>query len=450
MIFSRHIIHNLEEWKRSDNRKPLLIRGARQVGKTTVIKEFANNYKNNILLNLENAKDRNVFEANNDVKSVVEYLFLLHSISQKDIENTLLFIDEIQEVPNAIQMLRYFYEKYPKLHVIAAGSLLEFALKKVKSFPVGRVEYLFLYPLNFSEFLLAINNNMAVEQLNIIPVNNYAHNVLLDLFNKFVIIGGMPEIVSEYIKKDSIIDLPRIYESIWQTYKDDVEKYSSNATDRNVIRHIMSVVQAYIDQRIKFQNFGKSNYKSREVGEAMRNLDRALILKLIYPTTDIEPPLRPDFRKSPKVQLLDTGIVNYSLGIQADMLIMKDFSNVFKGAIIPHIITQEIISLNTEFTKDIHFWVREKSQSSSEVDIVYTYDGKIIPIEIKSGATGSLKSLHQFIDRASHDYAIRIYGGKFLIENAITPSGKSYMLMNMPYYLGTKIPEYIKYFIENY
>ncbi|OYT11122.1 MAG: AAA family ATPase, partial [Bacteroidetes bacterium 4572_112] len=206
----------------------------------------------------------------------------------------------------------------------------------------------------------------------------------------------------------------------------------------------------YIDQRIKFQNFGNSNYKSREVGEAMRNLDRALILKLIYPTTDIEPPLRPDYRKSPKVQLLDTGIVNYSLGIQADMLSVKDFSNTFKGAIIPHIITQELISLNSEFTKDTHFWVREKTQSSSEVDLVYTYDGKIIPIEIKSGATGSLKSLHQFIDRASHNYAVRIYGGKFIIENSITPSGKPYVLMNMPYYLGVKIPEYIAYFIDNH
>lgn len=450
MIFSRHIAHNLLEWKRSSNRKPLLIRGARQVGKTTVVKEFAKSYRNSILLNLEKTKDKNVFETNEDVKTVVEYLFLLNNISLKDIDNTLLFIDEIQEVPTAIQLLRYFYEEFPKMHIIAAGSLLEFALKEVKSFPVGRVNYLYLYPLNFSEFLLAINNDMALEQLNNVPVKDFAHNVLLELFNKFAIIGGMPEVVSEFVEKDSIIDLPKIYEHIWQTYKEDVEKYSSNTTDRNVIRHIMSVVHTYIDQRIKFQNFGNSNYKSREVGEAMRNLDRALILKLIYPTTDIEPPLRPDYRKSPKVQLLDTGIVNYSLGIQADMLSVKDFSNTFKGAIIPHIITQELISLNSEFTKDTHFWVREKTQSSSEVDLVYTYDGKIIPIEIKSGATGSLKSLHQFIDRASHNYAVRIYGGKFIIENSITPSGKPYVLMNMPYYLGVKIPEYIAYFIDNH
>ncbi len=450
MIFLRHIAKNLLEWKRSSNRKPLLIRGARQVGKTTVVKEFAKTYKNSILLNLEKSKDKNIFKTNDEVKSIVEYLFLLHNISLKDINKTLLFIDEIQEVPAAIQMLRYFYEEYPKLHIIAAGSLLEFALKEVKSFPVGRVNYLYLYPLNFSEFLQAINSDMAEEQLNIVPINNFAHNVLLELFNKFAIIGGMPEVVSEFIKKNSIVDLPKIYENIWQTYKEDVEKYSSNTTDKNVIRHIMSVVHSYIDQRIKFQNFGNSNYKSREVGEAMRNLDRALILKLIYPTTDIEPPLKPDFRKSPRVQLLDTGIVNYSLGVQADMLMMNDFSNAYLGAIIPHIITQELISLNTEFTKDVHFWVREKSQSSSEVDLVYTYSDKIIPIEIKSGATGSLKSLHQFIDRASHNYAIRIYGGKFTIENAVTPSGTPYKLMNMPYYLGIKIPEYIAYFIENY
>ncbi len=450
MVFKRHIITHLLAWQQSKNRKPLIVRGARQVGKTTVVKDFAKSYKNSIFLNLEKSKDKRVFELNDDIKTVVEYLFLVNNIAIKEIDKTLLFIDEIQELPVAIQMLRYFYEEYPQLHVIAAGSLLEFALKEVKSFPVGRVEYLYLYPLNFIEFLEAVNHKAALEQINIVPVKDYAHGVLIEQFNKFAIIGGMPEIVNVFVEKGSIIDLHKIYEGIWKTYREDVEKYSSNTTNRNVIRHIMNVIHHYIDKRIKFQNFGNSNYKSREVGEAMRNLDRALIVQLIYPTTDIEIPVKSDFKKSPKIQILDTGIVNYTLGLQAEMLSLKDISSAFKGAIIPHLITQELISLNTLVSKETHFWVREKSQSSSEVDLVYTYKDKVIPIEIKSGATGSLKSLHQFIDRVSHNYAVRIYSGKFIIEETKTPKGTPYKLMNMPYYLGVKIPEYIAYFVNNH
>jgi len=147
---------------------------------------------------------------------------------------------------------------------------------------------------------------------------------------------------------------------------------------------------------------------------------------------------------------LDTGLVNYTLEIQAQMLGMKDLGNAFKGAIIPHLITQEVISLNTITNTKPHFWVREKSQSSSEVDLVYSYGDKVIPIEIKSGATGTLKSLHQFMDRVDHPYAVRIYAGEFNIQNSTTIGGTPFLLMNLPYYLGTQLPEYIEYFMSNY
>jgi predicted AAA+ superfamily ATPase len=186
------------------------------------------------------------------------------------------------------------------------------------------------------------------------------------------------------------------------------------------------------------------------VKEAMQKLNDARIIQLIYPTTDIEVPVKPDIKKSPRLQFLDTGLINYSLGLQADMIGLKDLSQAVKGAVIPHLITQELISL--EAVRDVkpYFWVREKSQSSSEVDLVYTYKNMVIPIEIKSGATGSLKSLHQFVERAGHSYAIRMYGGEFSIEKTRTPGGVPYTLMNMPYYLGTKIPEYVEYFVKNY
>lgn len=450
MNFKRHVLENLEAWKASNNRKPLILRGARQVGKTTLVTEFAKGYDFFISLNLEKTSDKEFFEAYGDINTIVESLLLSNNITPDQQQNTLLFIDEIQELPKAIQLLRYFFEEVPQLHVISAGSLLEFAVKEVESFPVGRVEFLYLYPLNFSEYLQAINHNAAFKHLRSVPINPVAHKTLLELFHRYAIIGGMPEVVKRDTGNGSLASLPKVYESIWATYKEDVEKYASNATERRVIRHIMETAHLYIDQRIKFQNFGNSNYRSREVGEAMRNLDAAKVIQLIYPTTDIEPPIKPNINRSPRLQFLDTGLVNYTLGIQAQLLGMEDLSNAFKGAIIPHLITQEIISLNTISNTKPHFWIREKKQSSSEVDLVYPYRDKVIPIEIKSGATGTLKSLHQFMDRTNHPYAIRIYGGEYKVENSTTIAGTPFLLMNLPYYLGTQLPKYVEYFVGNY
>ncbi len=451
MEFKRHIYRSLEEWKVSPKRKPLILRGARQVGKTTLVNNFSKTYPFRILLNLEKPRDLRFFEDYRDVKTIKDALFLEHGISNDRIDSTLLFIDEIQESPNAIQFLRYFYEELPELHVIAAGSLLEFAMQKVKSFPVGRVEFLYLHPLNFSEFLSAIGNQHALDLFNEIPIKDFAHKTLLELCNTYTIIGGMPEIVNTYLPNQNIADLPKVYESIWATYKNDVEKYTSNNTERNVIKHIMNVAHLYIDQRVKFQNFGNSNYRSREVGEAFRNLEDAKIIQLIYPTTNLETPIKPDIKKSPRLQFLDTGLVNHDLKIQSELLALNDISDAYKGAIIPHMIIQEVLSLNTISKHKPHFWVRQKAQASSEVDLVYQYKNKVIPIEIKSGSTGTLRSLHEFIERTNHHYAIRMYAGKFSIEEHKTPrQGKTYKLMNMPYYLGTKLPDYIAYFVENF
>lgn len=450
LTFKRHLTSQLHKWKNKSNRKPLIIRGARQVGKTTLVNEFSKTYKNRLYLNLEKKADSQYFEQTDNVSTIIEALFISNNIISKDISDTLLFIDEIQEQPKAIQLLRYFYEEVPELHVIAAGSLLEFALKDVQSFPVGRVEFLYLYPFNFIEYLEAVGHNTSQEQLKNIPIKPVAHKTLLDLFNQYTIIGGMPEVVGQFIKSKSVADLSSIYESIWSSYISDSEKYTTNTTAKNVLKHIMSTAAYAVGQRIKFQNFGNSNYRSREVGEAMRNLHQAKIITLIYPTTVTEPPIIPDLKKSPRLQFLDTGILNYILGISAEMLILEDLSQSYKGAIIPHIIAQEIISIQSNKSELPHFWVREKKQASSEVDLVYAMGGKVIPIEIKSGSTGSLKSLHQFMERTNHPYAIRIYAGEFSIQETKTPNGTPYLLMNLPYYLGTLLPQYIIYFIKNH
>lgn len=166
MGFNRLIFRQLEEWKNNKERKPLIIRGARQVGKTTLVEDFAKTYPYSILLNLEKQANKAFFEELNDAKSIVEALLLNNNISSTNIGKTLLFLDEIQESPKAIQLLRYFYEEIPELHVIAAGSLLQFAMKEVKSFPVGRVQFLYLHPMNFPEYLEAIGQSAALEQFS--------------------------------------------------------------------------------------------------------------------------------------------------------------------------------------------------------------------------------------------------------------------------------------------
>lgn len=446
----RNKLRNLEQWKSNSKRKPLVIRGARQVGKTTLVHEFAKSYQQYIYLNLEKSEDNLLFEDFSRVYELIDALFLRENMDSSTMSDTLLFIDEIQESPKAMGMLRYFYEELSELHVIAAGSLLEHTLSSIKNFPVGRVNYLYLFPLNFQEFLRANGQIKLLERLDKVPVTKAEQKIAMDWFHKYAIIGGMPEVVKNYVQTEQISSLTNIYESIWATYKDDVEKYASNKTEERIIKHIMNVAPYYLDQRITFQNFGKSNYKSREVGESFRNLDEAKVIQLIYPTTDITLPIVPDIAKSPRMQFLDTGIVNYSLGIQVELMGMDDLSNSYKGSLIPHLITQEIISLNTFSYKKPNFWVREKKQSSAEVDLVYPFKDMLIPIEIKSGKTGNLKSLHQFVDQSVHKYAVRIYGGKFTIEESRTPSGTDYLLMNLPYYLGTYIEGYLEYFIENY
>ncbi len=448
MSIDRKLFNRLLEWKYRSKRKPLVLRGARQVGKTTLVHQFGATFSHQIFLNLELNKDKSYFEEE-DVSVIVDRLFLENGITSASKSDTLLFIDEIQELPKAIQMLRYFYENEPELHVIAAGSLLEFAIKAVKSFPVGRIEYLYLYPLNFGEFLKAMNLNLLYDQLQQVPISKVAHSALLEKFNDYTIIGGMPEVVKQYAEQKSLIDLPRIYESIWGTYKNDVEKYADNETSRRVIKHLVNTAQNYVDQRITFQNFGNSNYRNREVGEAFRSLTDAKIIQLIYPTTDTQPPTIADIKKSPRLQFLDTGILNHALNIQAQMLSKSDLSETFNGAIIPHLVTQELISLNEISANLPQFWVREKRQSSAEVDLLYTYRDKVIPIEIKSGSKGTLRSLHQFIEKAGHKYAVRMYAGEFKIEAAKTNSGYEFMLMNLPYYLGTKLPEYIEKFVNH-
>jgi predicted AAA+ superfamily ATPase len=445
-MFKRAIIEELEKWAVEPGRKPLVIRGARQVGKTTMINQFAAQFEQYIYLNLELPADQTPFKTFSNIETLIQAVFFIKNKSLALKNKTLLFIDEIQEVPEALNILRYFYELEPGISVIAAGSLLGTLFDKNIHFPVGRVEYKVLRPVSFPEFLAAMGETAALQQLQQVPVTSFAHNKLLQLFHTYALIGGMPEVVNHYIQHKDLTALSPIYDSLITSYLDDVEKYASNTTQVLHIRHVIRTSFLQAGKRIKFEGFGNSGYRSREMGEALRTLEKALLLQLIYPNTGAELPLMPDVKKSPRLQVLDTGMLNYFVGIQKEILGTEDLNKIYQGTLIEHLAGQEMLGFQHRSLSSLHFWVREKKDSSAEVDYLFVYEGKLIPVEVKSGTAGKLKSLHLFMDMAPHIMAVRFYAGEMNITEAISAAGKKYQLLNLPYYLVSQIEHYLAWF----
>jgi predicted AAA+ superfamily ATPase len=447
-MFKRQLLLELEKWRQNVPRKPLVIRGARQVGKTTLVNQFAAQYEQYIYLNLELSEDKEPFENFTSIENLINTLFFLKNKTLGKKNTTLLFIDEIQEVPKALNILRYFYELAPEISVIAAGSMLETLFDKNISFPIGRVEYKVIRPVSFTEFLSAIDESAALEQLTQVPVAAFAQSKLLSLFHTYALIGGMPEIVQHYAKHKDLVTLGPIYDSLISGYMDDVEKYAKSNSQVLHIRHCIQSSFAQAGKRIKFEGFGNSAYKSREMGEALRTLEKALLMQLVYPCTSATLPMVPDIKKSPRLQILDTGLLNYFVGIQKEIIGTDDLNKIYQGTLIEHLVGQELLSFQYNALSALHFWVREKKESTAEVDYLFQYEGLIIPIEVKSGKEGTLKSLHSYMDIAPHNFAIRFYAGALNITDAITQNGKQYKILNLPYYLGSQIEKYIDWFIQ--
>ena len=438
----RKNLEELTKWKKSSDRKPLVLRGARQVGKSTIVKEFAKSFPNFISLNLDLKEHRTYFDEHRSLEEILTQLFFDFSVPRNS--EVLIFLDEIQQSPFAVEQLRYFYEKYPQYHVIAAGSLLETLVDPDIHFPVGRVEYLVMRPISFEEFVLAVAPKNVLDAFHTIPFPDVAYDKVLHLFHEYTLIGGMPEVVSEYIKTKDLTRCNKIFDNLLTAYLDDVEKYARNPADQQVIRHCIQSIFLEANNRITFQNFGKSNYRSREVGEALRALEKAMIMHLVYPATEIKPPIVPDHKKKPRLQVFDTGLMNYYSGLQRGMIGSKDLSDLYKGRVIEHVVGQEILTTIESSIKGLNFWTKDKKSSSAEVDYILNINSNLIPVEVKSGAIGHLKSLHQFMDQTDHDLAVRLYAGKVKLDYVETPSGKKFRLLNLPYFLGSKIEEHVK------
>ena len=432
-MFRRNIISKLEAWKQDERHKPLILRGARQVGKTTVVNEFGSLFDNYLYFNLERNENVKLFEMEIPLDDLVNMLFAsLGKPQQKG--TTLIFIDEIQNSPKTIALLRYFYEQRPDLYVIAAGSLLENLVDVKVSFPVGRVQYLALRPCSYYEFLGALGKNNLLAILSQKAEYTVAfHEQLMHLFNQYTIIGGMPEAVQQYADTQDIVAIEDIYETLVQAYKDDSEKYVRGNKLTDVVRFILSYGWVFSGETITLGNFANSGYKSREVGEAFRLLEKAMLLELVYPMSSTQMPIIPETKRMPKLIWFDTGLVNYQAGIRREIIGSTEMVDSWRGHIAEQITAQELLTMEDRVGQHRSFWA--KPNNGAEVDFVFVHNSKLYPIEVKSGTNAHLRSLQSFMDNSDIDIAIRIWSKPYSADRLKTPKGKEFRLINLPFYL---------------
>ncbi len=432
-MIKRSIINDLKSWSLKPDRKPLVLRGARQVGKTTAVKQFGAGFDQFVNLNLERPEDRALFRKERSFKDTLDGIYLAKKIVPKG--SILVFIDEIQYSEVAVQLLRYFHEDAPELYVIAAGSMLETLINKKIHFPVGRVEFMKMYPLTFGEFLGGIGEDASLEILNRETIPEYAHDQLTRLFNRYTMVGGMPEAVARYAEGKGVAALAPVYRNLLLSYLEDVEKYASTDNEIKVLRHVISRAYAYTGTRIRYAGFGESSYGSRDVSEAFTVLEKVMLFLPARPTVYPSLPVIPDYRKSMKIFGLDAGLINFQSGNQIEYLDQLPLTDILAGRMAEQITAQELIATVLPPFSELNFWTREKSQSQAEVDFVLPFHDRLIPIEVKSGKTGKLRSLHSFIDHCPHSLAARIYSGPLVIHPDRTLKGKEFQLVNLPFYL---------------
>ena len=407
----RDLIKTLNEWVKKKKRKPIILRGPRQVGKSWLVHEISKGFKYFVEINFEMMPEISEFFQGNlipeeIIKNISNYL-KVNIVSGK----TLLFFDEIQQEPKAITALRYFYEKMPDLHVIAAGSLLEFELRNI-SIPVGRVSFLYVYPLSFAEFLTVTDNGNLRDMLQ---SNDFSalpepfHKKLLKEVRNYTLIGGMPEVVQQYITTSNLKECIAIQSDILQTYISDFHKYAK----KNQLKYLQKVFNSIpyqIGQKFKFSNVDKS-IKSNVLNEALELLEMAGIIYKVYHSSSNGNPLGAEINLSKfKVLFFDIGLTQRLLNLDySSFLINSDIFQINNGTIAELFVGLEFIAYsNLREKPSIYYWQREKRASNAEIDYVKIFNGKVTPIEVKSSSTGSMKSLKIFMDSKTILHGLKI------------------------------------------
>ncbi len=436
---------NLLAWFEKTNRKPLVLRGARQVGKTWVVRELAKNLSVDLIeLNFEREPELSeIFEE----KSPEKILGSIEKVKGKRIikENSLLFLDEIQKAPQAFANLRWFYEECPQLAVISTGSLLDFVLKDHQfSMPVGRISYMFMEPMSFSEFLLANGEEPLFSFIKEVSVTtkfpNVIHEKLSSLFNSYLTIGGMPAVVKEWIDTTSPAAVAEYQQDILNTFADDFSKYAGRISpDR--IRKVMLSVPRLLGRKYKYSLVDREE-KSQALRKALDLLCLARVCHKVRSSNGRGIPLAAEENdRIFKVVFLDTGLASAVQGIVLKSeKELNEFIRINKGGIAEQAVGQMLRAGELKYIDPtLHYYVREKSGSEAEIDYLFQLNAQITPIEVKAGATGSLKSLHQFMASRGFELAVRVNIQKPSIVEVDVKTTKGiraqYTLISVPFYL---------------
>jgi len=412
MYIPRNIDRELVAWKKDKMKKPLLLRGARQVGKSTSVRELAGKFDHFLEVNFELHKTAHtLFEGDLDPAEITRNLSVMFNVPVIP-GKTLLFFDEIQSCHGAISSLRFFYEKLPELHVIAAGSLLEFALTQIPSFGVGRIRSMFIFPLAFDEFLSALGETLLLESKKEAslsrPMPYPLHQKLVTYLKRFLILGGMPEVIEKYSQNKDMNACQRILDDLIVSMKADFSKYKKQVPDIRISEVFDSVVNQAGGKFVYSKVFTNSNHK--QVKDALELL---IMSGLVIPVTHTSAnglPLGAEINpKKRKMMVLDTGIFQRMLGLNISEVLFEDnFDAINKGAIAEQYCGQELLKAASCYQQErLFYWHRETLNSNAEIDYIIQKGEEIIPIEVKSGKKGSMISLRLFLEEKKRLYGIR-------------------------------------------
>lgn len=441
----RNSLNNLKKWLNSPTRKPLVLRGARQVGKTWLVRELAKQVNQTLIeINFEKQRDLAVhFESNHPATILLN---LESALNQTIIpEQSILFLDEIQAAPEILAKLRWFYEDMPSLPVVTAGSLLEFVLKKYQfSMPVGRIHYFFIEPLGFEEFLLARNEIHLLNAIHRVtahqPLNEALHAKANQLFKEYLTVGGMPEAVATWVQGRSLDELSAVHHNLINTYKDDFSKYAGRLSIDYLEETLMALPRLLTKKFIYSHIDPVARHAS--IKQAVERLSHARLCHRVQSVSANGIPVAAESNpKVFKMICIDVGLTATLLGLR-----LYQFQNIDeimlinKGAMAEQVVGQLLRLLQPVYVEPaLYYWAREERGASAEIDYLIQDNQRLIPIEVKAGSEGRLRSLHQFMDEKPWRQAIRFYAGP-IDQRTIhmkTTSGNpvEYELLSLPFYL---------------
>lgn len=449
-MFLRELESEMGCWHAGKNRKPLVIRGARQVGKSTLVREFAKHQGIPLFeVNLERHSRLDAAFATLDIANILRELEFV--CGKGPLDKGLIFLDEIQAAPQALRALRYFYEERPDLAVVAAGSLLEFALEELSAaMPVGRIRYLHVHPLTFSEFVTAVGladlgGLLATWEAGA-PFPAAAHERLLAALRDYLLVGGMPEAVAAFAESGSLQACAEVHHSILETYRDDFGKYGTKAQIGR-LRRLLDFVPLAVGDKFRYARAIPDN-TAKEVRQALDLLAMAGLVHLVRHSAANGLPLGAEADDAVfKPLFLDIGLMNAACGIRSlSMETLREGRFVNEGKMAEQFVGQQLLAGGDPGCRPaLHYWLREGRNANAEVDYLMEAGGTILPVEVKAGASGTLKSLHQFAALKNIPLAIRFDlntpAEQAVSFAALTTHGTkpaNYSLLSLPLYLASQ------------